>query len=128
MSIRMELIYLHRTPRADGGLMKAVSCRTPAKEGQAEGGAQGKASRKAPLSPVAQGRRRERREEYRTQRLLIQALQRHLDPSRSFYSSLENLPRSPIAAYFQRLRGVKPGLPDLFLVSDGRLICIEIKS
>jgi len=86
------------------------------------------------LSAAGRGRRRARKEEYRTQREVVRLLAKHLDPDRTFFTSLENLPRSPIAAFFQRQRGVRSGLPDLCLIfwdpqqAFGKPIFVELKS
>lgn len=74
-------------------------------------------------------RRESRREEYATQRQVIDLLVRHVDQRRVFFTSIENQPRSAFAAMFQAMRGVRPGLPDLMILHDGgRAVFVELKS
>lgn len=70
-----------------------------------------------------------RHEEYAVQREVIDLLDQHLDPARTFHTSLENMPRSPLAAMFQARRGCRRGLPDiLVLAAGGRAVFVELKS
>jgi hypothetical protein len=47
---------------------------------------------------------------------LVGLLARYLDPAVSFWTRVENKPRSMLASVLQRRRGVKSGLPDLFVM------------
>jgi hypothetical protein len=76
---------------------------------------------------AAQRRRLGRREEAREQIRLTAMLKAYL-PIAAFWSSLENAPRSPLAGFFQRRRGVRSGLPDTMVIVDGRPVFIELKS
>ena len=82
-----------------------------------------------PLSPLRVTRHRQsRREEAREQERFIVLLTRHADPETTFYSSVENRPWNCLAGIVQRRRGVRAGLPDVFILHRGRLICVEFKS
>lgn len=79
--------------------------------------------------PLAVVRRREsRREEWSEQTKLAELLARHLDPSSTFWTSLENKPLSALSGMLQRRRGVKSGLPDLLVIACGKPIFVELKS
>jgi hypothetical protein len=67
---------------------------------------------------AVQRRREGRREEARTQTELTALLAEHLDPACTFWTSLENKPRSPVSAIFQRARGVKSGLADVVIIQQ----------
>lgn len=77
--------------------------------------------------------RESRHEEYRTQRQVVALLAKHLGPQ-AFFTSIENRPRSAIAAMHQQARGVRAGLPDIAVVIRGpseglvKLIFLELKS
>jgi hypothetical protein len=64
----------------------------------------------------------------------VALLKRHLDPALSFWTFIENKPRSMIAGAVQRRRGVKRGLPDLFVCcrrtakGPTRVVVVELKS
>ena len=79
--------------------------------------------------PLAVQRRREsRRQEWSEQTKLAGLLKRHLDPSCTFWTSLENKPISRISGVFQKRRGVRSGLPDVPVLYRGKPIFIELKS
>jgi hypothetical protein len=63
---------------------------------------------------------------------LAKLLAIYLDPDCTFWSSLENKPRSAISGMIQKLYGVKSGLPDVQVIYRGeaglRVIFIELKS
>jgi hypothetical protein len=65
---------------------------------------------------AAEGRRRSRREEWDTHTRLAALLQDYLDPRTTFWSSLENSPRSLLSGLFAKRRGVKSGLPDVMVI------------
>ena len=62
-------------------------------------------------------------EQIRFTKLLAQYL-----PDNVFWSALSNAPRTALAGYLARLRGVRSGLADLIVVYDGRVIWVEMKS
>ena len=72
-------------------------------------------------------RRQKRRPEFDEQTRLAVLLEQSLD-STVFWSSLENTPRTRLDELFQRRRGVKSGLPDLLVISNGQAIFVELKS
>jgi hypothetical protein len=83
--------------------------------------------------PLAVRRRREsRREEWTEHIKLAGLLEKYLDPSCTFWTSLENKPLSMISGIFQKRRGVRSGLPDvlvLFRRDTGTVVIfIELKS
>jgi hypothetical protein len=79
--------------------------------------------------PLCVQRRREsRKEEFTAQTHLAGLLARHLDPTCTFWTSLENKPLSRISGYLQVKRGVRSGLPDLEVIWRGKPIFIELKS
>ena len=49
-------------------------------------------------------------------------------PDNVFWSALSNAPRTALAGYLARLRGVRSGLTDIIVVYDGRVIWVEMKS
>src|SRR5262249_39611042 len=62
-------------------------------------------------------RRREScREEWTEHIKLAGLLEKYLDPSCTFWTSLENKPLSAVSGIFQKLRGVRSGLPDVLIV------------
>jgi hypothetical protein len=85
----------------------------------------------APVSAAptlaAERSRRARREEWRTQTRVAALLRRHLPPQ-CFASALENSPRSRLAGLLMKLRGTRPGLPDVWIIRRGESIFIELKS
>lgn len=65
----------------------------------------------------------------------MELLAKHVDPAvKIFRTSLENLPRSARAAFFQRRRGVRSGLPDVLITfrdrqeGIGKAVFLELKS
>jgi hypothetical protein len=82
----------------------------------------------------AQQRRREAsREEWREQTRLAEFLHELIDPATTFWTSLENKPLSQLSGVFQKLRGVRSGIPDVlvfFRLPDGsvRIVFVELKS
>jgi hypothetical protein len=87
----------------------------------------------AATEALAVRRRREsRREEWNEHIKLAALLDEYLNPSCTFWTSLENKPRSMISGLFARRRKVRSGLPDVMLLvrhADGtRVIFIELKS
>lgn len=82
----------------------------------------------APESLAVLRRRQGRREEWVLQTKLAELLTQYLDPRSTFWSGVENAPRGAKAGHFQRRRGVRPGLPDLLVLHDGRLLGLELKS
>ncbi len=79
-------------------------------------------------SPAVQQRRERRRQEWREQMKLSVMLDKYLDPACTFWTSLENKPISRISGIFQKKRGVKSGIPDVFVLYLGRPIFVELKS
>jgi hypothetical protein len=71
--------------------------------------------------PLAVRRRREsRRQEWSEQTKLAELLTRYLDPTCTFWTSLENKPISRISGIFQKRRGVRSGLPDVLVLYRGK--------
>jgi hypothetical protein len=94
-------------------------------------------SQSAAAVAFATRRRREtRRLEWAVQTQLAGMLGRYLDPALSFWSCLENRPRSMLAGVLQRGRGINSGFPDLFVSFRRKLsprcrtyvVFIELKS
>jgi hypothetical protein len=73
-------------------------------------------------------RRKYRREEWAAQTTLARLLTKYLDPSTTFWTAVENQPRSLLSGLLQRRRGVRSGLPDTMIVYRQRSIFIEMKS
>jgi hypothetical protein len=77
-------------------------------------------------------RRESRREEEREQTRLVGLLARHLDSGCTFWTSLENKPRSAISGMLGKRHGVRSGLPDVLVMyrHAGGLVVIfiELKS
>src|SRR6516165_4830102 len=87
----------------------------------------------AAVETLAVRRRREsRREEWNEHIKLAALLDEYLDPSCTFWTSLENKPRSMISGIFARRRKVRSGMPDVMLLhrhaDSTRVIFIELKS
>jgi hypothetical protein len=86
----------------------------------------------AEASPAAQAalaaRKKSRRLEFREHMRLAQLLDRYVDPETTFWTSLENRPRSWLSGLMARRRGVRSGMPDVLILFGGRLIFIELKS
>ena len=77
-------------------------------------------------------RRESRREEWTEHIKLAGLLDNYLDPSCTFWTSLENKPLSMLSGLFQKRRGVRSGLPDVLVVyrhATGIIVIfIELKS
>jgi hypothetical protein len=86
----------------------------------------------APEALAVRRRRESRREESTEQTKLVGLLARYLDPSCTFWTSLENKPISAVSGMLQKRRGVRSGLPDMLVLfrHDTRtiVIFIELKS
>jgi hypothetical protein len=78
-------------------------------------------------SYAARQRRKFRHVEWSEQIRLTRLLDRYL-PDNVFWSALENAPRSALAGYLAKKRGVKAGLADIMVVYDGRVTFLEMKS
>jgi hypothetical protein len=78
---------------------------------------------------AAQRRRRKyRRQEWIEQVKLAQLLAKYLDPSCTFWTSLENKPSSRLNGVLQKKRGMRSGLPDTMVIFRQRPHFLEIKS
>jgi hypothetical protein len=77
---------------------------------------------------AVQRRRESRREEWSEQTKLTALLAKYLDPTCTFWTSLENKPLSQLTAIFQNRRGVKSGLPDVLVIFRQKPIFVELKS
>jgi hypothetical protein len=93
----------------------------------------GRMPESAAIEMLAVRRRRESRREESTEQIKLAALlDKYLDPSCTFWTSLENKPLSMLSGLFQKRRGVRSGLPDvlvLFRRAGGTLVIfIELKS
>src|SRR6516164_5234034 len=82
----------------------------------------------------AQQRRREAsREEWREQTRLAEFLDELIDPTTTFWTSLENKPLSMLSGIFQKQRGVRSGMPDVLVIfrqASGNvgIVFVELKS
>src|SRR6476659_3743922 len=76
----------------------------------------------------AQRRRESRREEWSEQTKLARLLTKYLDPTCTFWTSLENKPLSQLSGTFQKRRGVRSGLPDVLVIFCQKPIFVELKS
>jgi VRR-NUC domain len=76
---------------------------------------------------AARQRRKYRHTEFSEQVRLTKLLTQYL-PDNVFWSALSNAPRTALAGYLARLRGVRSGLTDIIVVYDGRVIWVEMKS
>jgi len=85
-----------------------------------------------PTSLAVRRRRESRSEEWREHIRLAELLAEYLDPACTFWTSLENKPISAVTGMFQKMRGVRRGLPDVLVIyRDGARLCvifIELKS
>src|SRR6516165_11524878 len=86
-----------------------------------------------PIASLAVQRQRlSRREEFAAQVRLAAMLAEHLDPTCTYWTSLENKPRSPMGGVFQRMRGCRPGIPDLVVIQQQPgsvlIVFVELKS
>jgi hypothetical protein len=79
-----------------------------------------------PLS--VQRRRESRKEEWTEQTKLAGLLARYLDPTCTFWTSLENKPLSAISGWLGSKRGIRSGIPDVLVIFRQRPIFIELKS
>jgi hypothetical protein len=77
---------------------------------------------------AAQRRRESRREEWGEQMKLTAMLNKYLNLGCTFWTSLENKPISRISGIFQKKRGVRSGIADVFVLYSGRPIFVELKS
>jgi hypothetical protein len=81
---------------------------------------------------AARQRRESRSEEWREHIRHTERPVRHLDPACTFWTSLENKPISAVTGMFQKMRGVRSGLPDVMVihrcVADLAAIFVELKS
>ena len=77
---------------------------------------------------AAQRRRESRRQEWTEQTKLAGMLDKYLDPTDTFWTSLENKPISRLSGIFQKKRGVRSGLPDELVIWRGKPIFVELKS
>jgi hypothetical protein len=77
---------------------------------------------------AARQRRESRREEWNEHVRLAELLEQYLDPSCTFWTSLENKPLSAVSGVFQRKRGVKSGLPDVLIFQQKLMVFVELKS
>jgi hypothetical protein len=73
-------------------------------------------------------RRKYRRQEWVEQTKLAQSLAKYLDPSCTFWTSLENKPSSRLNGVLQKKRGVRSGLPDTMVIFRQRQVFVELKS
>jgi hypothetical protein len=69
-----------------------------------------------------------RRAEWQEQKRLAALLDRWLDPACTFATSTDPVAASALAGAIRKQRGVKPGVPDTFVLCRGRLVGIEMKS
>ncbi len=72
-------------------------------------------------------RRKYRREEWAEQTKLAQLLTKYLDPATTFWTVLENKPRSLLSGLLQKKRGMRSGLPDVMVIC-WKVVFIEVKS
>jgi hypothetical protein len=86
----------------------------------------------APETLALRRRRESRREEATEQIKLAALLATYLDPSCTFWTSLENKPISAVSGMLQKRRGVRSGLPDVLVMyrrdTSTIVIFIELKS
>lgn len=74
-------------------------------------------------------RRKRRREEWAEQTKLAHLLTKYLDPATTFWTALENKPRSLLSGLLQKKRGMRSGLPDVMVIpSCRRPVFVELKS
>jgi hypothetical protein len=82
----------------------------------------------APESLAVRRWRESRREEWTEHIKLAGLLEKYLDPSCTFFTSLENKPLSMLSGLFQKKRKVRSGLPDVLVIFRGKPIFLELKS
>ena len=80
------------------------------------------------MSEASKARRRRRREEWREHTTLARLLERYLDPTTTFWTSLENRPSSFLNGLLAKKRGVRSGLPDVMVIIPQRSVFVEVKS
>jgi len=73
-------------------------------------------------------RRASQRQEWTEQTKLAGLLAKYLDPACTFWTALENKPISRVSGVFQKRRGVRSGLPDVYVLYRGKSIFLELKS
>lgn len=69
-----------------------------------------------------------RREEWQQQEALCHLLDQWMDPAVSFWSAFDPVAGSAMSGLMRKRRGVRPGLPDNWIVYKRKLITIEMKS
>jgi hypothetical protein len=79
-------------------------------------------------SLAAQRRLESQRQEWTEQTRLAEMLDECLDPTDTFWTSLENKPLSRLSGVFQKRRGVRSGLPDVLVIFRQKPIFVELKS
>jgi hypothetical protein len=72
-------------------------------------------------------RRASQRQEWTEQTKLAGLLPKYL-PAGTFWTALENKPISRVSGVFQKKRGVRSGVPDVFVLYRGKSIFLELKS
>jgi hypothetical protein len=77
---------------------------------------------------AVQQRRKSRREDWNEHIKLAELLAKYLDPSCTFWTSLENKPLSRISGIFQKRRNVRSGLADVLVIFRQKPIFVELKS
>jgi hypothetical protein len=68
-----------------------------------------------------------RSSEFREHEKLARLLAQYIDPETTFWTSLENRPRSRLSALAQRRRHVRAGIPDVMVIFCGHVIFLELK-
>jgi hypothetical protein len=79
------------------------------------------------VKPIGRARSSAFGGEFCLQQELVGLLSEYIDAETTFWSCLENRPRSRLSGARQRMRGVRSGIPDLLVVYCGRAILIELK-
>jgi hypothetical protein len=86
----------------------------------------------ATVAYIVQRRRECQRQEADEHTRLTELLNELVDPRTTFWTSLENKPRSMISGLLQKARGVRSGMPDVLVVyrrrSGCKIIFVELKS
>jgi len=81
----------------------------------------------APSFAVMQ-RRQSRLQEFAEQTKFARLMEKHLDRKCTFWTALENKPISRVSGMFQKRRGVRSGLADVYVLYRGKSIFVELKS
>jgi len=81
-----------------------------------------------PVGVAIARRRASRQLEAEQQRRFCAMLNNLADPATTFWTALENKPRSLLAGMLQKDRGVRAGMPDHLIINRGRPVFIEFKS